>query len=460
MPDTDNVTESKTLLVSTTPGLAGDAPESDSIDTPCRATLENEAANSFWIALHQVLMRIGWIFKTESIIIPYFMDLVGGGPALRGSLMVFNRLGFSLPPALFAHRLKSMPQKRWAVAAGTFGMAIPFALLSLVWGTGVWKNSEGEPAFWMPYFFLIVYGLFFAITGINQLAAHSINGKLIRAERRGRLFAAGVAVGAPLSILAAWYYMPRWFALPDGGFTWLFLAPAIAFALASLTMLAVKEENDSFDEVSPPAWRRLNDAWQIIVQPGPCHGVAIVALLYSTTFTLFPHYQALATDRANESAANSFDISLLLTWTITQHISVAVLSLLVGPIADRFGNRLAIKLLLFGSTISPITAIALAQLPAEQMNDWFWLVFAPLGFTPVTIKMLINYTLEMVPREEHPRYISAIGICFALPVILGSTLVGWLIGQFGSVPIFALGASVLVMAGIKSFSLVEPRHEN
>ncbi len=460
MPLSDDVSESKTLVMSTAPGLASDAPESDYLDTPCRATLENEPGNFFWLALHQVLMRIGWIFKTESIIIPYFMDLVGGGPTLRGSLMVFNRLGFSLPPALFAHRLKQMSQKRWAVAAGTFGMALPFALLSAVWASGIWQNDEGKPAFWMPYFFLIVYGLFFAITGINQLAAHSINGKLIRAERRGRLFAAGVAVGAPLSIIAAWYLMPRWFALPNSGFTWLFLAPAIAFALASLTMFAVKEEDDSFDEASPPALQRLNDAWQIIVQPGPCHGVAIVALLYSTTFTLFPHYQALATDRAKENLADSFDINLLLTWTITQHISVAVLSLLVGPIADRFGNRLAIKLLLFGSTLSPLTAITLSQLPADQMNDWFWLVFAPLGFTPVTIKMLINYTLEMVSREEHPKYISAIGICFALPVILGSTLVGWLIGQIGSVPVFALGASVLVLAGIKSFGLVEPRHEN
>ena len=33
--------------------------------------------------------------------------------------------------------LKLMPQKRWAVFAATLGMAAPFALLSVVWASGV-----------------------------------------------------------------------------------------------------------------------------------------------------------------------------------------------------------------------------------------------------------------------------------------------------------------------------------
>ena len=459
MSQTDDDSLTNASLMATSPGLAGDAPETDPHDTPCRATIESEPRNFFWLAMHQVLMRIGWVFKTESIVMPYFLDLVGGSPEMRGMLMVLNRFGFSIPPAIFAPRLKAMPQKRWAVAIGTFTMAIPFALLSIVWASGIWKTSSGEPATWMPYFFLTVYGIFFIATGLNQLASHSIQGKLIRPHRRGRLFAAGVAVGAPIAVLCAWYLMQKWLQLPDGGFTWLFAAPAVAFVLASLMLLQVREINDSVDEPCPPVWRRMSDAWSLVLKPGPCRTIAILSLLYSGTFTLFPHYQAMATERASSVGGGEFNLRSLMIWTITQHISVAVLSLLIGPIADRFGTRLAVRIMVFGSMLSPLTAIGLSTLPPAQMAKWYWLVFMPLGFTPVTIKMIINYLLELVPRIEHPRYISSIGLCLAMPVMVGSPFVGYLVGKLGFVPVFAGGAFILLVAGLQSLRLIEPRHE-
>ena len=136
---------------------------------------------------------------------------------------------------------------------------------------------------------------------------------------------------------------------------------------------------------------------------------------------------------------------------------MAFLSLLTGPIADRLGNRASVRFCVFGSALAPITAVGLSLLPVELMNQWYWLVFLPLGFTPVTIKMLINYTLELVPREDHPRFVSAVGMCLALPVIVGSPLVGALVGAVGCVPVFALGAAVILIAGVQTLWLSEPR---
>lgn len=439
-------------------GLGSDLPQTESVPLPCEETHENEPRNFVWLALHQVLMRVGWVFKTESIVMPFFMDAIGGGPVLRGSLMVFNRLGFSVPPALFARSLKLMPQKRWAVCLATFGMAIPFAVLSIVWASGVWRGADGTPAGWMPYFFLAAYAAFFTLTGLNQLAVHSIGGKLIRPQRRGRLFAAGVFVGAPIAIASAWWLMPRWLRLPDGGFTWLFAAPAVCFALASLTMLAVREKGDDFEEESTPAWRRLWDASMLAFAPGPYRRVAIVALLFSATFTLFPHYQALARELAESSGGAAFNTSSLMVWTVTQHLAVAVLSLFTGPMADRLGNRAAVRFCVIGAALAPLTAATLGWLAPEVSSGWFWIVFLPLGFTPVTIKMLINYTLELAPREEHPRYVSAVGMCLAWPVIFGSPLVGALVGAIGCAPVFALGAVVILAAGVQTLLLTEPRH--
>ncbi|MEO1496767.1 MAG: MFS transporter [Planctomycetota bacterium] len=437
-------------------GVASDAPDSDTVAPHADCPEKWEPGNFLWLAVHQLMLRVGWVFKTESIVIPFFMDTIGGGPVLRGSLMVFNRLGFSIPPALFARSLKLMAEKRWAVFTCTLGMSVPFALLSIVWGTGVWRSAADPSvaAWWMPYLFLAAYGVFFCLTGVNQLSLHAINGKVIRAERRGRLFATSVVVGSPIAIACAWVLMPRWLNLPDGGFTWLFAAPALLFALASLTMLGIRELPDAFDEPSAGAWSRLRDAWRLAVEDGPCRGVATTALLFSASFTLFPHYQALAVDEAGES----FNLRSLMIWTVTQHTAVAILSLLAGPIADRFGNRLAVQLCVFGTALGPLTAITLASLPSDAMTEWYWLVFLPLGFTPVTIKMLINYTLELVDREHHTQNVAAVGLCLAAPVIVGSPIVGWLVGVLGATPVFALGAVVLLAAGARTLTLCEPRH--
>lgn len=439
-------------------GVASDLPSTESVASECEATHENEGRNFFWLAIHQLLLRVGWVFKTESIVMPFFMDAIGGGPVLRGSLMVFNRLGFSVPPALFARTLKLMPQKRLAVGLSTGAMAIPFAVLSVLWASGLWRDATGAAAWWMPYFFLLAYGIFFALTGINQLAAHSIGGKLIRPERRGRLFSAGVLVGSPVAILCAWMLMPRWLSLPDGGFTWMFAAPAVCFLLASLTQLAIRERSDTYEEEPSPAWRRLWEATHLAFAPGPCRRVAITALLFSVTFTLFPHYQALARQTAEAAPGTVFDLRSLMIWTVTQHAAVAVLSLFTGPLADRLGNRVAVQLCVFGSAIAPLTAVVMSTLPTAITTQWFWIVFFPMGFTPVAIKMLMNYTLELVPQEEHPRYVSALGMCLALPVMVGSPLVGALIGWIGCVPVFAMGSAVLLIAGGQTLFLSEPRH--
>ena len=38
------------------------------------------------IAVYQVVVRTGWIFKTESIIMPAVLDVLGGSAWLRGCL--------------------------------------------------------------------------------------------------------------------------------------------------------------------------------------------------------------------------------------------------------------------------------------------------------------------------------------------------------------------------------------
>lgn len=410
--------------------------------------------NFVLIALHQVLVRIGWIFKTESIVMPAFLDFIGGGPVLRGCLPLLNRFGFSLPPVLFARRLKLAPRKSRVVVVTTFCMALPFAILSAIWFLGGWRTPDGTPAPWLPYVFLALYGLFFCITGVNQLGAHAVQGKLIAPTVRGRLFSVAVVVGAPLAILAAATLMPSWLRRPDRGFGQIFAITAAMFALAAIAMGLTREAPDDHQEEKTSAWRRLQGAWSALMHDANCRRLALLAALFSTTFTMFPHYQALG--RAGPASS----LEVLVEWVCIQNAATAAFGLLAGPLADRYGNRTALHLTVFGSALAPLAALLLEGVPAASREAGSWLMFVPLGFTPVTIRFLINYTLEIARQEDHPQFVSAMGVCLALPVIVLSPLAGWFVAIAGFRPLFFLGLAALLAAGFQTFRIVEPRHNH
>lgn len=437
----------------TTAPTAGPAGMSDE-------AIRHEPRNAVWIALHQVLMRIGWIFKAESVIMPYFMDAVGGGPVLRGALMVINRIGFSVPPTLFAARLNKMPRKRLAVGVTALGMAVPLLLLAVVWGMGWGRTPRGAPTAWMPYLYLAVYAVLFVFTGLHQLSLQALGGKLIRADRRGRLLTAGLAIGSPVAVLCAWFFMPLWLNTPDGGFEWLFAATACCFILASLTQWGVAETGDGFSEPQVGPWSRMRDAIATAIRSQPRRRAALLAMLFSTTFMLIPHYQTLARRTIEQVASDGFSPGILMEWTVLKYASVAVLSLIAGPLADRFGNRLALRFCVFGAATAPLSALVLLVAPSGISSHLADLIFIPLGFTPVTIRLLMNYAIELTPPRLRTRYVSSIGLCLAMPAIVGSPLVGLLIRSYGFAPAYTGGSIILLLSGGLTFWLLEPRRSS
>ncbi|TWT34064.1 Major Facilitator Superfamily protein [Posidoniimonas corsicana] len=414
-----------------------------------------ESRNFVWLMLHQVLLRIGWIFKTESIVMPMFLSMIGGSSVMIGLLPVLNRLGFSIPPLLYAQPLKLSPFKKRMVARSSLLMAAPFALLSGLWFSGVWRSGDGVAA-WMPWLFLAVYGWFFCLTGINQLGMHALHGKLIRADLRGRLYTAAVVVGAPLAVASAWLLLPGWLAMPDGGFGWVFGVTAVAFLASGCMLLFTREEPDRLTEPPTRPAQKFVDAWRVVRDDPRARPVAILSALVCFNFMLFPHYQSLYPRPEGATVLNY--LGKIMLWVCIQNAATALFSLIAGPLADWMGNRAALRWSTLGLATGPLLAVLLAQASDEMSRDYFFLVFVPLGFMPVTIKLLMNYTLEAAPDDDHPQYVAAIGMCIAVPVIVGSPLVGYLVGRIGATPVFVGGLAVLLLAFVQTLRLPEPRH--
>ncbi|MDA7979507.1 MAG: hypothetical protein MPJ50_12145, partial [Pirellulales bacterium] len=151
-----------------------------------RAYIErNETRNLLSLAGHHVMLRIGWIFKTESVVMPAFFDAITPGAwasTFRGFLPVLNRLGQSIPPLLFARRLTGLPRKKFALFAFSTCMGVAFLTLAVLLLTGV-----GAGSLWLPIAFLAIYASFFSCVGLGNLSFATLQGKLIHPTRRGRL---------------------------------------------------------------------------------------------------------------------------------------------------------------------------------------------------------------------------------------------------------------------------------
>ncbi|MFM7208169.1 MAG: MFS transporter [Planctomycetaceae bacterium] len=412
-----------------------------------------EARNTFWIECYQIAVRVGWIFKTETIIMPAVLDAVVDSGFLRGLLPVLNRGGQSVPPLLAAAAVARRPRKKWSLVATSLAMAACFGVLAAVWG----PLQASRPDL-LAIVFLVVYAAFSAVIGVNQLVFASLQGKLISPGHRGRAMVVSVTVGSVLAIAAALALLGPWLRQADG-FPKIFAATAVFFAIAAIAPVFLDEPAEGprggpGTAARSPAARFAAGvaAWRETIAADPALvRLAAVAACFAAVLMMFPHYQAFARDRLGSGAGS------LLVWVCTQNAATGLASLVAGPVSDRRGTRGVLVWLIALSAVTPLVVAGLSLLPHETAVRWFWLVYVPLGLNPISLKLFTNYALELAPSTaEHPRYVSIVGAALAAPFVL-SPLVGLAVDRLGFRPVFLVGAAVILAGAVVAADLPEPR---
>ena len=84
-------------------------------------------------------MRMGWIFKTESVVMPGFIDIYTSSDVIRGWLPLISRIGRSIPQLILAHQMAKMPRKQAVFVLSGFGIMIPWLGLALILGLTRWS---------------------------------------------------------------------------------------------------------------------------------------------------------------------------------------------------------------------------------------------------------------------------------------------------------------------------------
>ena len=417
-----------------------------------------EARNTWWMECYQVVVRVGWIFKTETIIMPAVLDAVVDSGFLRGLLPVLNRGGQSIPPVLFSGTLSRQPLKKWVLVRTSLAMAGCFAVLAAAWA--VLRPNRPDL---LAMVFLLIYAVFSSVNGLNQLVAATLQGKLISPGHRGRAMVVSVTVGSALAILAAVLLLGPWLAEPDG-FPKIFAATAVFFAAAAFAPAMLDEPEDHAGLPAAGAgshWlaRSLATmgqgaaAWRTTIARDPALvRLSLVAACFSAVLMLFPHYQAFARDRLGSDAGS------LLGWVVTQNAATGLASLVAGPVSDRRGTRIVLVWLVALSALTPLVVTALSALPHATAVRWFWIVYLPLGLNPSSLKLFTNYALELAPGSaDHPRYVSIVGAALAAPFVL-SPFVGMAVDLIGFRPVFVAGAAAIAGGAVIAAGLPEPRH--
>jgi MFS family permease len=258
-------------------------------------------------------------------------------------------------------------------------------------------------------------------------------------------------IGAGISIGCIVALLPRWLTSEGGRFDLIFGFTAICFGIATVISMLLTEPKDNYQE-PPVRLRRL--FWDVAVTLRDDRRflrLTIIGALFSSSVMLFPHYQAIGRGDRME-----LQLTDAIWWIVIQNVGTATFSLFLGPLADRRGNRSVLRLILPTLAAAPLLALALSYVgPASR--PVFPLVFILVGLVPVTLRIMHNYTLEMAEPPDHPRYLSAINLVMAAPILL-SPFLGWLIDLFGFDPVF-LGIALAIGVGwVMTYGLYEPRH--
>ena len=409
--------------------------------------------NLLVIAAYQVTVRIGWIFKTETIIMPAILDAVADAGFLRGMLPVIGRFGQSLPPLAFASRLSRMPLKKRPLVVTTLALAGCFGLLAAAWSV-----LAGRHPLLLAVIYLTLYAGFAVSNGLNLLVLATLQGKLVPVASRGRLMLLNTTVGSVLAIAAAVVLLGPWLEAGESAFDNIFLTTAVFFALAAFVPMLIHEPATLSESAADSGRRGQGIAaalrsWKAMLSADP--GLArlcLVAMFFSVALFLFPHYQAFARDRLGTQLPS------LLSWVVVQNVATGLASVVAGPATDRRGTRIVLVGLLACTAITPLLVVGLSLLPHDTAGQLFWLVYVPLGINPILMRTFSNAALELAPDlASQPRYVSLVGVALAAPFVV-SPGVGFLVDVIGFQPVF-LGGTVVIGLGVSlALGLPEPRN--
>jgi MFS family permease len=390
------------------------------------------------------------VFKTESLVISTFALALGATPAQLGWFPFVSRMGKFLPQFLVGRALDPLPRKRPITL-------LAHVLFVLGWlGLGIALLFYGERT-WTYRAFFVVYACTWVVMGVVIVGIGTLNGKLIRPDLRGRLLGTSQLVGGTLAFasIALLHFLIRPGEAAVFRFGIVFVLAGGLFLMASIGLLVLREP--PLRPENRQKWRPrevIRDARELFKGNPNYRRIVGLQFMMNMLWSGLMFYASFGRECMGEVSWLKMTAIFLLMQTIGR----TVCSVTAGALADRFGNRVVIRVLAVMLALLPLSAALLGMYTCDA-RPWLWApVYLMIGLLIPLLPLSTNYLLEVTPVERHA---SCLGTANGIMVFAAFTplVVGPLIGWLGHGPVF-IGLSILMLGAVYfAMRLGEPRFE-
>ena len=412
---------------------------------------KNKKRNFIFFAIYQLTFHIGWLFKTESIIVPSAARMLGASNFIIGMFPMISILGEAIPPMFIVNWVKHFPRKKPYLLIFSFLSPLFWFLIFLSFF--LLSSGNKETLLWC---FITFYILFYFSQGAVHVLASIMKGKVIPYNIRGRLISLSGTLGGIGSIILTFFIVRP--VLNSGAlnpltpYTILFLLSSVFFFFSWMSNFGIKEPPlESQGKNNKKLLSFIKESIAIIKKDRDFILFFFVGGTAMCGYSLLPFYTVYA-------KTHLLVYNYMLTYFLIVQVGASIIgSLFLGYLADKYGNRLVLRIIAMLLVLTPLSAVTIGTWVDLPFRQWLYcIVYFMVGFGLPVSQTLINYLLEISPLEKHPNYISIyntfICVFFIFPLIIG-----FLMDHFYYNKVF-LGISIYMVIGIVlTQKLVEPR---
>lgn len=384
--------------------------------------------------------NVGITFITIATVLPLFVRQLTDSNLLVGLIKAIASTGFFLPQILAARYIKSLKSKKPYLM--TLAGIERIALLCLVPVT-LWF---AESTFWLLILFYGCWTLYNFSMGFNNPAYSTLITKIIPANRRGRLYGIGGAIGGALGIPASILvrHLLTNYGFPEG-YALCFLFSFIALTISFLPLGFVREPILPVEPRS--GWKEhLVSSFDILKTDRDFR-----LYIYSQIFFAFNEMAAAfyTVYAINHLGATEGNVAVFTGLIMATRI---IINPFWGFMADKLGNRRVLVLGTCCAILAPILAITLRSLTPFHVV----FVFNFIGASAVWLASF-NIAMEFSGVESVTTY-TALRSTLTAPARVIMPLVGGLIADsIGYNTVFGLATFMTVISLYFLLKMNEPR---
>lgn len=401
-----------------------------------------------------VFYSVGLAFAQPDTILPGFIrdtaeaaGLSAYANRLVGLLPLVMASCFIVPQILAAKMAEGRSLLKKPLVIFAFLERLPWLFMGVMTGLVAREHPVAALYLFMALIFMYQFDL-----GLVYPVWAEFVAKTMPVRRRGLLFGIREGIGGILGFAALLAGRPLVARLAyPSNYAVLFFACFAAFMVSYVPLFFLKEAPAPLERTRRSMRDHFWGLWATVRRDSALmryfacrwvHGLVMVAA------PAFFAMRAVSVLGARETATLTVKLAMVTM------LARSAVSVIIGPLGDRFGYKVVLAAGSFAS------AAAITAALAARSVSGFYLAYALATFAHMSFWLgHANYVLELAPLERRPSYIS-IDHLSGLPLVVVPFFGGWLADRFGYAIPFSIGIVLALAAGVMFLVVaVDPRRK-